>query len=79
LPAEQRADCLKSGRGIFGVKMPRRRRGRELPRDGGTFGHLRVRAHGLLAATSRMRRALDADGYLRTGDIAVIDRRDTLR
>jgi fatty-acyl-CoA synthase len=47
---------------------------RELPRDGKTFGHLRVKgpwiARGYLKDEAG---ALDADGYLRTGDIAVID------
>ena len=76
LPPEQRADYrLKSGRGIFGVKMRIVDDAeRELPRDGTTFGHLRVKgpwiARGYLKDEAS---ALDADGYLKTGDIAVID------
>ena len=76
LPPEQRAGYrLKSGRGIFGVKMRIVDDAeRELPRDGKTFGHLRVKgpwiARGYLKDEAS---ALDADGYLRTGDMAVID------
>ncbi len=75
LPFEQRIDHrLKSGRGIFGVKMKIvNDAGRELPRDGKTFGHFRVKGPWIASGYLKSDDALDAEGYLKTGDMAVID------
>jgi fatty-acyl-CoA synthase len=76
LPFDQQIDLrMKSGRAMFGGKL----RivdddGNELPRDGQTFGHLRVKgpwiSSGYLKANES---ALDAQGFLKTGDMAVLD------
>jgi fatty-acyl-CoA synthase len=76
LPPEQRAGYrLKSGRGIFGVKLRIVDDAeRELPRDGKTVGHLRVKGPWISGGYLKEEAsALDARGYLKTGDIAVID------
>ncbi|HXZ00899.1 MAG TPA: long-chain fatty acid--CoA ligase [Stellaceae bacterium] len=76
LPFEERLDYrMKSGRGIFGVKT----RivddlGRELPHDGKTFGHLRVKGPWIASGYFKDEGgALDEEGWLKTGDMAVID------
>jgi acyl-CoA synthetase (AMP-forming)/AMP-acid ligase II len=77
LPFEERLDYrMKSGRGVFGAKT----RivddlGRELPHDGKTFGHLRVKGPWIASGyfKDESGSALDAEGWLKTGDMAVID------
>jgi fatty-acyl-CoA synthase len=73
---EKMAYRTKTGREIFGMHLRTvDDHGRELPRDGKTAGHLRV--SGLWAPHTYInqpdRAALDADGWLVTGDIATID------
>jgi len=48
--------------------------GRELPRDGKTVGELQVRGHWVLSGYFKGEggNVLDADGWFRTGDVAVI-------
>ncbi|MBK4738507.1 long-chain fatty acid--CoA ligase [Noviherbaspirillum pedocola] len=75
--AEQLRYRGKSGRTVFGTRMRIvDESGNELPRDGKTAGHLRVK--GLWAASAYLNEgpnsALDADGWLITGDIATIDK-----
>jgi acyl-CoA synthetase (AMP-forming)/AMP-acid ligase II len=67
---------MKSGRAMWGVKYRIvDDAGRELPHDGVTFGHLRVKAPWIAAGYFKAEGgdALDAHGYLKTGDMAVID------
>ncbi|HXY90072.1 MAG TPA: long-chain fatty acid--CoA ligase [Xanthobacteraceae bacterium] len=65
---------LKSGRGIFGVKMKIvDDAGKELPRDGKAFGHLRVKGPWIASGYLKTDGALDEEGFLKTGDMAVID------
>jgi acyl-CoA synthetase (AMP-forming)/AMP-acid ligase II len=77
LPFERRLDYrMKSGRGVFGVKTRIVDDAeRELPQDGKAFGHLRVKgpwiASGYLKGEGGD--ALDAEGWLKTGDMATID------
>ncbi len=54
--------------------------GAPLPRDGATAGHLQVRGHWSAAAYFRRPdvAAMTEDGWLRTGDVAVIDPDNTL-
>ena len=75
LPFDRRIDYrLKSGRGIFGVKLSIvDDTGQELPHDGATFGHLRVKGPWIASGYLKDDSALDRDGYLKTGDMAVID------
>jgi 3-(methylthio)propionyl---CoA ligase len=75
LPFKERIDYrLKSGRGIFGVKMKIvDDTGKELPRDGKTFGHLRVKGPWISSGYLKSDGALDEQGFLKTGDMAVID------
>ncbi len=77
LPFEERLDYrMKSGRSAFGVKLRIvDDNGRELPHDGTTFGHLRVKGPWIASGYFKGEggNALDADGYLKTGDMAVID------
>jgi acyl-CoA synthetase (AMP-forming)/AMP-acid ligase II len=74
---DERIDArMKSGRAMFGAKLRIvDDEGRELPHDGKTFGHLRVKAPWV--ASSYMKgeggSPLDPKGYLKTGDMAVID------
>ena len=75
LPPEQRAEQPEiRPRNLRREDAHRRRRGARAAARGKTFGHLRVKgpwiARGYLKDEAS---ALDADGYLRTGDIAVID------
>ena len=75
LPFKEKIDYrLKSGRGIFGVKLKIvDDAGTELPRDGKTFGHLRVKGPWIASSYLKADGALDAEGFLKTGDMAVID------
>ena len=75
LPFDRRIDYrLKSGRGLFGVKLSIvDDAGQELPHDGETFGHLRVKGPWIASGYLKDDSALDRDGYLKTGDMAVID------
>jgi acyl-CoA synthetase (AMP-forming)/AMP-acid ligase II len=78
LPFEPRMDRrLKSGRTLCGNKYRLvDDDGRVLPHDGVTVGHLRVKAP--WAASGYFKgeggSALDEDGWLKTGDMATIDR-----
>jgi acyl-CoA synthetase (AMP-forming)/AMP-acid ligase II len=76
LPAAER-DALraKQGRTVFGVELKiTDEEGKELPRDGKSFGALKVR--GPWIAASYYRRdsdpAFEADGWFNTGDVATI-------
>ena len=67
---------LKQGRPQYGVEMKiTDDEGRELPRDGKTFGRLKVR--GLAVAAAYMKgegaSSFDADGWFDTGDVSTID------
>ncbi|GGC68116.1 long-chain fatty acid--CoA ligase [Chelatococcus reniformis] len=72
---EQRIDDrMKSGRVAFGVDARIvTDDGTALPHDGVSVGHLRVRAPWIASAYHKGIQALDGDGYLMTGDMAVID------
>jgi fatty-acyl-CoA synthase len=66
---------VKQGHAPFGVEMKiTDDSGKELPRDGKTFGRLRVRG---FAVTRRYfkedRDVIDADGFFDTGDVSTID------
>jgi 3-(methylthio)propionyl---CoA ligase len=67
---------LKQGRPQYGVEMKiTDDKGRELPRDGKTFGRLKVR--GLAVAAAYMKgegaSSFDADGWFDTGDVSTLD------
>lgn len=72
---QQRARRRKSGRGCFGVEMRIvDEAGAELPWDGMSPGHLRLRGPWIASAYHRAEAAaVDAQGWLITGDIATID------
>ena len=77
LSSEERLDIqLKQGHPPFGVEMKiADDAGKELPRDGKTFGRLKVR--GLAIARAYYKEAgsiLDEDGFFDTGDVSTIDR-----
>jgi acyl-CoA synthetase (AMP-forming)/AMP-acid ligase II len=77
LPFDQRIDRrMKSGRALCGVRY-RIVDGdeRPLPHDGVAFGHLRVRGPWIASGYYKGEggSALDAEGWLRTGDVATID------
>lgn len=65
----------KQGHPPFGVEMKvTDDAGRELPRDGQTFGRLKVRGPAVTRAYYKEdHEAVDADGYFDTGDVAHID------
>ena len=77
LPFDQRIDRrMKSGRALCGMRY--RIVGgdeRPLPHDGVAFGHLRVKGPWVASGYYRGEggSALDADGWLKTGDVATID------
>jgi fatty-acyl-CoA synthase len=77
LSGEERLDVqMKQGHPPFGVEMKiTDDAGKELPRDGKTFGRLKVRG---AAVTRRYfkedRDVIDADGFFDTGDVSTIDR-----
>ncbi len=67
---------LKQGRPPFGVEMKiTDDEGRELPRDGVAFGHLKVRGPAVARAYFKGEggEILDADGWFDTGDVSTID------
>jgi fatty-acyl-CoA synthase len=75
-PEARRRELLKQGRPPFGVEMKLTDdAGAELPRDGHTFGRLKVR--GSYVAREYFRGdsgdVLDPEGYFDTGDVATID------
>ena len=65
----------KQGRAVFGIDMKIvDEQGNELPRDGVAFGQLMVRGHWVIERYFKSdESALDADGWLDTGDVATID------
>ena len=76
LTGEARLDVqMKQGHPPFGVEMKiTDDAGKELPRDGKTFGRLKVR--GLAITRSYFKedeRILDADAFFDTGDVATLD------
>jgi 3-(methylthio)propionyl---CoA ligase len=79
MPAEQRlAQRMRSGRPAYGAKIRIvDDEGKPLPHDGVTAGHLRAKApwvsSGYLKGAAGD--ALDAEGWLKTGDVATIDAR----
>ncbi len=77
LAFERRLDYrMKSGRGLFGIKTRIvDDAGRELPHDGETFGHLRVKGPWIASGyfKGEVGAALDDAGWLKTGDMATID------
>ena len=67
---------LKSGRQMYGARVRIvDDAGRELPRDGKAFGHLRVKGMWIAAGYFKAEGGspLDDDGWLQTGDVATID------
>jgi len=77
LTGEARLDVqMKQGHPPFGVDMKiADDHNRELPRDGKTFGRLKVRGPSVARAYFREDAgALDAEGYFDTGDVATLDR-----
>jgi fatty-acyl-CoA synthase len=72
---ERRQRLLKQGRAPFGLEMKLTDdEGRRLPRDGSTFGHLKVKGPYVAGAYFRNEdQILDADGFFDTGDVATID------
>ena len=76
LGTEERLDVqVKQGHPPLGVEMKMTDdAGRELPRDGKTFGRLKVRGAAVARAYSRRTSTiLDRDDYFDTGDVATID------
>lgn len=80
LPYEQRLDYkAKQGRPPFSVEMKIVDvENHELPRDGKTPGHLKVRGPAIIKAYFHDKEALDADGWFDTGDIATLDADGTM-
>jgi acyl-CoA synthetase (AMP-forming)/AMP-acid ligase II len=73
---EQFKRKLKQGRSPYTVEMKIvDDDGKELPRDGKTFGHLLVRGPSIAAAYFKGEggKILDESGYFDTGDVATID------
>jgi fatty-acyl-CoA synthase len=65
---------MVSGRACFGTSLRIvDDAGRELPRDGKTVGHLRARGPWVASGYMKLDEGLDQDGWLITGDMAVID------
>src|SRR6185312_3793434 len=76
LPREQQLNAkLKQGRAPYTVEMKIvDDEGKELPRDGKTFGHLVVRGPAIASAYYKDNtNILDKDGFFDTGDVATID------
>jgi acyl-CoA synthetase (AMP-forming)/AMP-acid ligase II len=76
LPAAER-DALraKQGRTVFGVELKiTDEEGKELPRDGKSFGALKVRGPWIASGYYRRESdaAFEADGWFNTGDVATI-------
>ena len=78
LSSEERLDIqMKQGHPPFGVEMKiADDAGKELPRDGKTFGRLKVRGAAVARAYFKEDSAgmLDPDGFFDTGDVSTIDR-----
>jgi fatty-acyl-CoA synthase len=77
LAGEERLDVqVKQGHPPFGVEMKiADDADRELPRDGKTFGRLKVRGAAVARAYFKEDASiLDAEGFFDTGDVATIDR-----
>jgi len=82
LPKEQRYQRqLKQGRPIYGVDLKIvDDEGRELPRDGKTFGRLLVRGPWITSGYYRNDdRSSFVDGWFDTGDVATLDERNTMQ
>jgi fatty-acyl-CoA synthase len=82
LSAEQQLDVRTSqGRTPFMVEMKiTNDAGATLPRDGATFGRLKVRGPAIAASYFREDTdGLDSDGYFDTGDVATIDAQGYMR
>jgi fatty-acyl-CoA synthase len=75
LPVEEKINRrMKSGRAAFGIRMRIvDDEERELPHDGVAFGHFRVKGPWISSGYLKRNDGLDAEGYLMTGDMAVID------
>ena len=77
LPYPEQLDYkAKQGRALFGVEMKiTDDENRELPRDGKTFGRLKVRGPAIASGYYRGEgaSAFDAEGWFDTGDIATLD------
>jgi fatty-acyl-CoA synthase len=76
LTGDARLDVqMKQGHTPFGVEMKiTDDSNRELPRDGKTFGRLKVRGPSVTRAYFKKRAgALDAEGFFDTGDVGTID------
>jgi fatty-acyl-CoA synthase len=77
LSGEERLDIqMKQGHPPFGVEMKiTDDAGNELPRDGKTFGRLKVRGVAVTRGYFKEARdVIDADGFFDTGDVSTIDR-----
>jgi len=77
LTGEARLDIQqKQGHPPFGVEMKiADDAGKELPRDGKTFGRLKVRGFAITRAYFKeSANVLDGDGFFDTGDVATLDR-----
>jgi fatty-acyl-CoA synthase len=77
LSSEERLDIqVKQGHPPFGVEMKiADDAGNELPRDGKTFGRLKVRGAAVARAYFKETESiLDRDGFFDTGDVSTIDR-----
>ncbi len=77
LTGDARLDIqMKQGHTPFGVEMKiTDDEGREMPRDGATFGRLKVRGPAVARAYFKESEdVLDAEGYFDTGDVGTIDR-----
>lgn len=75
---ERRAFKSSQGRRVFGCELKIiDEAGNRLPHDGEAFGELLVRGHGVMdgyfANAEASAQVFDADGWLRTGDVAKID------
>ncbi len=82
LPKEQRYQRqLKQGRPIYGVDLKIvDDEGRELPRDGKTFGRLLVRGPWITSGYYKNDdRSSFVDGWFDTGDVATLDERNTMQ
>ena len=65
---------MVSGRACFGTDLRIvDDEGKVLPRDGKTVGHLRARGPWVAGGYMKLNEGLDPDGWLITGDMAVID------
>ena len=65
---------MVSGRMCFGTDLRIvDDEGKELPRDGKAVGHLRARGPWVASGYMKLNEGLDKDGWLITGDMAVID------